>query len=117
MDPDTAAARALGEEPTNDPSGNVADNTGESAGSGRSISITEMLLATDPPQSPAAYDQPDEVAHLIIAAKKMLNKLIDGDMGSGETAAENLLQAAVGFVRRREKGESGDSPAPGNKDV
>lgn len=74
------------------------------ASADNSISITDMLLSSEPDEKPEKYDADDQIAHAIIGLKKSL-KGAGMDVKEGVPAIYNYGMAALGFL------SSGDEDA------
>jgi hypothetical protein len=74
-----------------DPEGDPSD--------GSETSITDMLLSTEPEDSPVNHpEKPPWMAHALIGLKKALNAAMSADLRSGTTALENFAFAALGIA-------------------
>jgi hypothetical protein len=99
-EPDVSPSDAVAESdltsPT-DPDDEVADDE---------TSIVDMLLSTEPADSPANYPgRPAWMSHMIIGVKKSINAAADTGIGAGTTALENFALGGIGLYL----GEGGDA--------
>jgi hypothetical protein len=87
-----------------DTAADAADGDSES-----SVSVSEMLLSTEPDESPQSdhADKPEHVAHGLIGAKKMLSAA-GTTVESGTPAILNIGMAAIGFFSGDEADDGGD---------
>ena len=61
-------------------------------------SIVDMLLSTEPEDSPTNYPgRPAWMSHAIIGVKKSVNAVADTGMSAGTTALENFALAGIGL--------------------
>lgn len=109
MDGDTADTTS--ENSTVSPSDAITDDDMAEAAAeedgGSSISVSDLLLSTEPDETPAEYSLDPKIAHVIIAGKKMMRGA-GANVQRGTTALENLIRAGVGFVTGGDDGDDGD---------
>jgi len=71
-------------------------------------SIVDMLVSTEPEDSPANYPgRPAWLSHMIIGTKKSINAAADTGIGAGTTALENFVLGGIGLYL----GANGDRDA------
>lgn len=75
-----------------------------------SVSITDMLLNTEPAESPSEYEMDDRGAHILIGIKKMINGAGMG-VKAGVPAIQNFAMAGITHMTRAgsDGGETADS--------
>jgi len=73
-------------------------------------SIVDMLLSTEPAESPDEYSADETVAHVVIGIKKMLRGA-GMSVKAGVPALQNFAMAGIGFMQN-----SADKPAPEESD-
>jgi hypothetical protein len=84
------------------------DSPAEDSGSS-SVSISEMLLSTEPDETPSQHpDKSEPVAHGLIAMKKMLSAA-GSSVDAGTPAIVNLGLSAFGFLAGSDTAEPDDS--------
>jgi len=93
--------------------GSATDPT-DSGSSDSGLSIREMLLSTEPPETPDDYPGTEpRVAHVIIGVKKMIRGA-GAPVKEGVPAIQNFAMAGLRFIRtgRTESTDSGDGNDP-----
>lgn len=80
------------------------DDAGESA---REVSISDMLLSTEPDEDPARYSLPREYAHVVVGIKKVLSGA-GANVGKGVPAIQNFAMAGLGFMFGGDDGDEQD---------
>jgi len=91
-EPDVSPSDAVAEGDLTNP----ADHDAEAADD--STSIVDMLLSTEPEDSPANYPgRPAWMSNVIIGVKKSVNAAADTGMSAGTTALENFALAGIGL--------------------
>lgn len=108
-----AAAAAMAAEASGGDAPDAGDvMEADAADGGGRPGIVEILLHTEPDESPDDYDDlPDYTAHGIIGLKKVAHALGVEGLSGGTPAAVNFAQAAVGYAD--EFSDEGDGDTAG----
>ncbi len=93
----------------------VTESDGLGAGDSEesdSISLTDLLMETEPADDPSNYSLDDSIAHYIIAGKKMMHSA-GASVKEGTTALENIIRGSIGLF----SGRGDDSDAEESEEV
>lgn len=107
-------ADTTADEPGVSPSDAIMDDDVTEEPDSGETSIMDILLSTEPADSPANHpDKEPWLAHMVIGIKKALNGAMSTELRSGTPALENFAFGGLGLLLSGEGDDSdGDGPAP-----